>query len=234
LTRLRTLVAVSVIALLAAGCQAQVSTTIEITSPTASAITAQATFSGEIATYLEANPADSLAVAKLFSAYAHTQPSITQGSSTLTFSAPLSYAQLTAASGVLGVASAQLTPASGSDITLHAALVPPTKLLAAITKGVASQPDATALSATMVRLTTVALVVDFPGGVSSASPGVAISGNSASYTTTLANASSRTITITGNPHANNTGRIIVYLLIGAAILIAAYFLVIAPARTRRP
>jgi hypothetical protein len=234
LTRLRTLVAVSVIALLAAGCQAQVSTTIEITSPTASAITAQATFSGEIATYLEANPAASLAVAKLFTEYAHTQPTISQTSSTLSFSTQLSYAQLTAAAGVLGVASARLTPATGPDSTLRADLVPPTKLQAAITTGIASQPDAAALAATMARLTTVSLVVDFPGGVSSASSGVIVSGNSASYTTTLANASSHTITVTGNPHANPTGRIIVYLLVGIAVLVGVYFLVIAPARHRRP
>jgi hypothetical protein len=150
--------------LAASACQADLLTTVTVTSSRESLVAVSLTFDEEATAAL--TPELDTQLTQLVSSRLGVDPSRGREGSKLTLSASVPYDVLVANSALLGVQSLQQSPpASGDGTALTAVLVTPTDLIEAISTGVASQPDADALKAAMLGSTSVGLRVVFPGRV---------------------------------------------------------------------
>jgi hypothetical protein len=111
----------------------------------------------------------------------------------------MTYDQLARSGTLLGVSSATLSGAD-PDVTQTLQLAKPTALADAVRTATKTQPDSAALADTMLRTTTVAVNVTFPGGVSHVSdPAASVDGDTVSLSRTVASARAGTVTVTGDP-----------------------------------
>lgn len=162
------LLAAALTSLALSGCTADVSTRVDVRSGTAARVTATVTMSGQAADTVNANPSLRAQLVHVLASRTHATPSVHTGKHTLTVSAAMDYAALKGSADVLGVSAATLA-GSGHQVTATLTLSDPTALREAITSGVASMTDASAVAATMISSTTLTTVVHFAGGVTTAS-----------------------------------------------------------------
>lgn len=163
--RRASLAAFSALAVLSlAGCQASVQTAMTVTSPREAQVHVAAEFTGEAAQVLRDNDAVRAQLEGVFADRAGAPARLEEQDGGLTMAADLSYDRLTAAAGVTGVQSAALS-GDGDATVLQLRLGPAVELARAVRRGTAGQPDAEALTATMLASTSLAVSVTFPGGI---------------------------------------------------------------------
>jgi hypothetical protein len=93
------------------------------------------------------------------------RPRVSGDGGTLRFEVPVTYAQLAELAPLTGVADVRLELLGGDLGVLHIELVEPYELRAALEAAAATQPDAAALTATLLRFSEVGATVRFVGGV---------------------------------------------------------------------
>jgi hypothetical protein len=183
------------------GCSAQVNTAVTVTSATQAQVHVSAQFTHEAATELAPGTAARAQLLALFASRLGVAPTITSSPTALTVAADIDYTHLSAAGDVLGVRSAALS-GSGGAVEVDLDLVPASKLASAITGSVATQPDASALSATLLASTELSVSVRFPGGIHSAVSAVgtpARDGDVATVTRPVSSTGSGVFQVTGDP-----------------------------------
>lgn len=210
--------ALAVAALALTSCTSSLTTSITVTSPTAATVHVSAVFTDEVAHQITADAAARSQLLGVFSDRTGHAPSYTvsHGGNQVEVSDDLTYQQLRDSSDVTGVSDVSLS-GSGSHVVAAFTLTPPTKIITAVTTSEAGQPDGAALTATMLRSTSVTVSVRFPGGVSSTTGGVR-HGDTVTFTRTAADTSAAHASVAGNPTPSHWQR---YGAIGAGLALAA-------------
>jgi hypothetical protein len=221
------------------GCDAAVTTRIEVDSATATQITAEVQFTGEVADHIVNHPETETELLKVFTSRAGgKQPTRTGDRTHLTYRLPVSFAQLKDSADVAGVANASL---AGTDdhSTLTLRLQKPVALLAAFQHQTADQPDGAALAETMARSTMVQVQAVFPGGVSgttapdTAAGTVTVHGNTATIAQSAAEFVDGTYTVTGDPTLSWPGKLRRTVLSWPGLLVGVIFVGVAVLMLRR-
>ena len=185
------------------GCNARVSTEITVVSPTETRIVAAVRFEGEVATTITNDASLETQVRSLFEARSGVTPTRSAGDDWVAYEVELTYDQLVATAGLLGVAGATVGPGpSGEATATTITLVAPDELTEAISNSVEGQVDAEALVAAMLGTTTVAVAVTFPGGIDSAefsgSTTATVAGNTATLSQDVATFTAGTFVVAGS------------------------------------
>ena len=188
-------------ALLTSACTATVSTAITVSPSGATAIVAGTAFSGEIGAKLASDRALRTQLTQVITARLHQAITLSVSASSVSWRAPITYAQLTANSDITGIQSAALTHIGPQQAQVVVSLVTPTAIGRAITAGVVGQKDAGAVATTMRSYTDVSVTITFPGAVAvSASPGIhpTINGTTVNVSQSLSGYTTGTLTVRGS------------------------------------
>lgn len=198
---LRALLALGVV-IAVSGCTAEVGTTIQVTGAQESVIRAEVRLDGEAAELLRERPEIAAQLERAFSSRTGRPAEREDEDGVLSYHTQISYNQLRAAAGVLGVGEARLS-GEGEDVTLALQLVAPLELDRALRAGVAGQPDAAAIAAAIGTQMSLQVRVEFPGGIKEArGVGEEERGDdSVTYTQRLGQYQPGQIVVRGNPEA---------------------------------
>jgi hypothetical protein len=200
---MRRALAVGVLALALAGCRADVTTQVVVTSESDARARVEVSFEGEAAKALSRD--DNLS--RLLETYEHltgVQPEVSRGGGTLGVSAELDYETLKQVAGVTGVRSLRLEPETGGEVTVTAELVEPVALIEAIVATAHEQEDDPGpYLAAVAGSSWVTLRIELPGGVSSAQVPVEIGGETTRTALVVSQPLSEfvpgTVSVTGTP-----------------------------------
>lgn len=150
------------------GCDAKLETRFDVSSQTQASVSASLYFNREATKGITQKDGLMGQIVSTVTRRTGVAPTVTRADGTVGFEVALRYDQLTSLSDLLGVASASVGPGPKRDHTaLTVALVEPTAVTDAIDKGIADQPDAAALAASLKGSLRIAIGVHFDGGVRS-------------------------------------------------------------------
>lgn len=188
-------------AVLLSGCEAGVATRVDVESATESKIVATIRFTDEAAEQLVENEKLDAQLQDLIQNRVGREPERSGDEEELTYQVGLTYEEMLSAQDVLGIQGAAIEGETEDDVTLTLQLAPPVGLNEAIVQATATQPDAQALAETMLKTTTVAVVVGFEGGVTGVEGPYEVKReeSSVSVTQSLATFQTGTLVVSGDP-----------------------------------
>lgn len=149
-------------------CEAQVSTSIEVTSADTARIEASVVLTGEAAEVVGNDPTLDRSLTELVDAVAADKVRRDRSDQQMTWRTTLTYEELAGAADRLGVSGLRLSTVDEGTVRADVEVSSPTGLLDAYTTGVADQPDAEVLADTLAAATRIDVEVTFPGGVDTA------------------------------------------------------------------
>lgn len=222
LSRATTKVALLLLMVMAlAGCTSDVTTTFAVTSPTQATVVTEVAFTGDAAIVLSKDDSTLAELVAVFTTRLGTKPHVEVHNDSVVVSTTLAYADLAKVSDLTGVRAARLSP-SGDLVQITVDVSGAPRVVEAITKAAASEPEPQAVTTTMLKTTHLVTRVSFAGGITTASTSAKVGALStgrhvATLTRTAADSNSTALVVTGKPDANRW----LWMLGGALVALAA-------------
>lgn len=218
----RLLATLAAVAVVAAGCDADVATRFTVRSATSATARVEVTFAGEIAERVAQRPELAGRIVDVFAARGGVSPTVVTRGGTRVYRAEVPYDRLVGAAGITGVAAASVAAdPAGARLTVRVSK--PAELAEAVEAAAAGQPDADALAATMLAQTTVTVSVTFPGGIAAVDAGglpAERDGRTVTVRQRLAGFADGTLSVAGRPTRPllTAGRVVTLgVALGAAV-----------------
>lgn len=192
--------AFAVASLALTGCQAEVTTSLDVTGERSGVITVSARFTGEAGAVVAEDAQTRDGLVEAFKSRTGANPEMSIDGDEVTARVTVGVDQLGGLADITGVRSVSVS-ADGTSVSVH--LVPATGIGEAVRTQTSSEPDAVALSATMLSSTLLHASVTFPGGVTDPGSGpVSVHDNTVTFTRNADDTSETTWTVQGDPTAD--------------------------------
>lgn len=146
-----------------AGCSADITTNITVTSSTEATYQMAVTFTDEAASALAPGTDGANQLATVIDNRTGHRPTITRTDNTVTAAVDVAADDIDKLSDITGVRT--VTVASAGDTTVTITTGPATAVIKAINDAAAKEPESSAVAATMTKRTTSTITVTYPGSV---------------------------------------------------------------------